>query len=100
MLASMRSLAALSLLATALACRPAGTTLETVSEDPVVQARLETARTVLAEILAYKQKGKNVYADCKTAEMLFYKDLKAHRKAPAAKKLLDDLEEACKDAQP
>jgi hypothetical protein len=83
-----------------IACQPAGSRLETVSDDPVVQAKLETARTVLAEILTYKLKGKSVYADCKTAEMLFYKELRNHRKAPAAKKLLDDLEEACKNAQP
>jgi hypothetical protein len=100
MLLAMRISSAALLALALLACRPDGKTIETVSDDPVIQAKLETARSVLADILVYKQKGKNVYPDCKTAEMLFYKDLRRLREAPAAKKLLDDLQEACRNVQP
>ncbi len=99
MLLTMRPLAAL-LAAAWLACQPAQSKLEMVSDDPVIQAKLETARTLLAEILALKQKGKDVYPDCQTAEMLFYKDLRALQKAPAVKKLLGDLEDACRNVNP
>ena len=76
-----------------------GTGRTKVSEDMIVQAKFETALRTLDEIRAGLKKGRNVYADCKTAEMLFFKDLR-RLEARAAQQVVTDLQAACKGAKP
>jgi hypothetical protein len=70
-----------------------------VSDDMIVQAKYETALRTLDEIRAGVKKGRNIYADCKTAEMLFFKDLK-RLEVPAAQQVVTDLQAACTGAKP
>jgi hypothetical protein len=76
-----------------------GTGRTKVSEDMILQAKFETALRTLDEIRAGQKKGRNVYADCKTAEMLFFKDLR-RLEAVAAQQVVKDLQAACKAAKP
>jgi hypothetical protein len=70
-----------------------------VSDDPSLQLKFETARRVLADIKASKLRGSNIYAECKTAKMLFVKDMK-RLESPAAKRLAVDLLKVCEKATP
>ncbi len=76
-----------------------GTGRTKVSDDMIVQAKFETALRTLDEIRAGRKKGRNIYADCKTAEMLFVKDLR-RLAAPAAQQVVTDLQAVCKGAKP
>jgi hypothetical protein len=71
---------------------------EQVSSDPILQDKFETTKRSLEEIQANKKRNLNVYADCKTLEMLFHNDLE-RLEGQAVKKLLSALEEACRDAK-
>jgi hypothetical protein len=79
-------------------CRCESSVAESVSDDPIVQARFETARRTLEDIVSYKKKGHNVFADCKTAEMLFTRELR-RLKSAAAKQLQQDLQQACRGVE-
>lgn len=70
-----------------------------VSDDPSLQLKFETARRVLADIKASKLKGSNIYAECKTAKMLFVKEMK-RLESEAAKRLAVDLLKVCEKAAP
>jgi hypothetical protein len=69
-----------------------------VSDDLIIQAKFETAQRTLEEIRQNAKRGRSIYADCKTAEMLFVRELK-QLQAPAAKRLVDDLRQACQSAK-
>ena len=70
-----------------------------VSEDLELQARYETAVRALDEIKRLQKRGDNVFADCKTINMLFVKELK-RSKAAAARKLAKDIIKTCQTAAP
>jgi hypothetical protein len=70
-----------------------------VSDDLIVQAKFETAQRTLEDIRENRKRGRNIYADCKTAEMLFVRELK-QLQAPPAKRLVDDLRQAAQGAKP
>ncbi len=80
------------------ACR-VGTGGPAVSDDPGLQLKYETALQALADIERSKRTKHDVYADCKTAEMLFYRDLRK-LEAPPAQRLLKDLQTACRGVTP
>lgn len=73
---------------------------EKVSDNQATQLKYETAKRTLADIQRLKQQGRNIYADCKTARMLFVEDLKALEMAPAAQSLVKELANVCKGAKP
>ena len=66
-----------------------------VSGDPMVQARYEAARRTLAEIKDLKKRGRIIYAECKTVELLFYKELKSHP-SPGGRALAKEIKKTCK----
>ncbi len=78
--------------------RSAPSPAEKVSGDVVLQAKFEAARRALEDIGEGKQSGRNVYADCKTTELLYSADLE-RLAAPAAKKVLSDLRRICAEAK-
>ena len=67
---------------------------ERVSKDDQVQVKYHAATRTLADIQELKRRGHDYSADCKTAQMLFVRDLKK-LKAPAAKRLVKDILEVC-----
>jgi hypothetical protein len=71
---------------------------EKVSGDVVLQAKFEAAQRVLGDIREGRRDGRNVYSDCKTAELLFHPDLE-RLAAPAAKRVLADLRRDCAEAK-
>jgi hypothetical protein len=75
------------------------TLAERVSSQPTLQAKFETAMRSAAEIRRAKKRGRDVFADCKTVEMLLFKDLR-QLEAAAAKRVLRELEDSCRDVKP
>jgi len=78
--------------------RPKEERFEKISEDPFLQQKFESASRTLAEIHEGKRRNQDIFAHCKTAEMLFMRDLK-RLPAPAAGRVVRDLEEACRGAR-
>jgi len=89
----------LTTLVLASGCSPGGPGHHVVSEDLELQARYETAVRALDEIKRLQKRGDNVFADCKTINMLFVKELK-RSKAAAARKLAKDIIKTCQTAAP
>ena len=89
--------------ALALALAAAGCSSDRDPGDPnknkaaIMKVKIEAARQALAEIQRRKDKGKAIYADCKTAKMLFLADLKQHE-SPQVRQLATDLLTACQKA--
>jgi len=69
-----------------------------VSDDSRVQAKYEAAVRTLAEIRRRSRVESDCFADCKTAEILFYRDLEK-LSAPPARALLADLKTACESSR-
>lgn len=69
------------------------------NKDLIMKVKLESAKRALAEIQRRKDTGMPIYADCKTAKMLFLADLKQHA-SDEGRQLAKDLLEACQDASP
>jgi hypothetical protein len=65
----------------------------------IFKVKLDAARRALHEIVQRKDTGKPIYADCKTAKMLFLADLKQHE-SKEARQLAVDLLKACQKASP
>lgn len=65
----------------------------------VFNVKLDAARRALREIKQRKDTAKPIYADCKTAKMLFLADLKQHE-SKEARQLAVDLLKACQKASP
>jgi hypothetical protein len=63
----------------------------------IFKVKLDAARRALKEIEQRKDTGKPIYADCKTAKMLFLADLKQHE-SKEARQLAVDLLKACQKA--
>ncbi len=66
-----------------------------VSRDPAAQARYEAARRILADIKDLKKRRRVIYAECKTVELLFLKELKKHA-SPRGRALAKEIKKACK----
>ncbi len=69
------------------------------SKDPEVQGRYQTAQRTLEEIKEWKARGKDVYPECKTIQMLFLKELKEHESAEG-RTLAEEIIKTCQDIKP
>ena len=67
------------------------------NQELIRKVKLDAAKRALAEIGRRKDTGQPIYADCKTAKMLFLTDLKQHE-SQEARQLATDLLRACQSA--
>ena len=92
---------ALTVLVSTAACSqaPAGDAPPTVSDDQRLQKKFETARQAASRMRARRAAGHDIYADCKTIEMLLVGDLQ-RLKRPTVARLLAELATLCRHAKP
>lgn len=69
------------------------------SDQGLFGVKLQTANRAASDIRRRKKEGQDVYADCKTAQMLFVDDLGRHGSTQASK-VARTITRLCKDVKP
>ena len=81
------------------ACNTSASGAPLVSDDHEAQAHFEAAQRTLAEIKDLKARGRTIVGECKTVEMLFYKELKEHA-STTGRELAKEIKKTCQITEP